>query len=946
RLLAEPVFLPFLITVSTSDSQPYWLKKGFNDVLLMPILKAELLARVRSCLMLNRHSQRANEQSVERFRMTVDQAPSGIVHTARSGWLLLVNRRMCEMFGCTEEEMLKLKIMDLTHPEDRASNITAAEKMVAGVEESFHAENRYIRKNGEVFWGELWATLIKDSDGKPQYYIAIVTDISPRKALEYDLTRIAQARQARAVCSHVLVHATDEEKLLADMCEAVVDIGTYRSACALSLERSNTKCPLRVGACAGADSTWIVRCDEEFSGDYTASHGLLAKVLDHCEPFIEHNLSDVFAGEGYWWQQIADSGVRSLMLVPLRHGDTCYGGLAILAEAAEAFNVGELKLISALAEEIAFGISSIRSESARKRSEQQQKESEQELRLAEGLLRASETRLEFLLSSTPAVIYASDTTPPFTATFISDNFESQFGYPPRECLASSDFWLSRVHPDDRPVVMTRMMRINKEQINQSEYRFLHADGDYRWVRDAFRYIRIEGQDRAEVVGYMIDITEQKSSEARLLYMAHFDELTNLPNRTLLRDRLNQAMSMATRNNWYLGILFLDLDRFKIVNDTLGHTAGDELLIQVTQRLRECIRTEDTLGRLGGDEFAIILTGLQDPASARVVAAKIKRRFDIPFNVRRRELFVSVSIGITIFPDDSGTVDDLIKNADTAMYSVKDAGRNNFRFFTSDMNEKVSHRLELETSLRRAIERKEFVLHYQPKFGIRDRELIGFEALIRWQRPEVGLVSPMDFVPVLEETGMIVEVGQWVLRETCRQIREWREKGLGQAPVSINLSARQLQEESFPEYVRRVLREEQIEPELIELEITESALMVNPEQAAQFLRQFKADGISISIDDFGTGYSSLSYLKTLPLTTLKIDRGFVKDLPDDVDDATITRTIITMATQLGLNVIAEGVETEAQSEFLLQNGCNWGQGFLYGKPVAATEVWTLFGRSSQ
>ena len=433
-----------------------------------------------------------------------------------------------------------------------------------------------------------------------------------------------------------------------------------------------------------------------------------------------------------------------------------------------------------------------------------------------------------------------------------------------------------------------------------------------------------------------DIRARLAIEEKVSYLAQFDALTGLPNRNLFQDRLTQAMALAKRNAWPMAVLFIDLDRFKLVNDTLGHGAGDKLLKEAAARLGSCIRASDTVGRLGGDEFAAILSELGKPGDAGLVAQKIVDVFKRPFDLEGKETYVTASVGVTLYPADSQSAEELVVNADAAMYRAKEEGRNNYQYFTRDMNERALQRVQMEIALRRALEREEFRLFYQPKADLVTGKICGFEALLRWQHPDKGMVLPGEFIPVLEETGLIVQAGEWVLRTACAQIKAWQEAALKVPPISVNLSARQFEQKNLKGTVREILRDTKVDPSLIEFEITESLLMNDPEGAARTLHDLKESGVQLSMDDFGTGYSSLGYLKRFPIDTLKIDRTFVRDISTDADDATLTRAIINLAQNLRLNVVAEGVETEAQLAFLCLNGCDEMQGYLFARPTTAEE----------
>jgi diguanylate cyclase (GGDEF)-like protein/PAS domain S-box-containing protein len=437
------------------------------------------------------------------------------------------------------------------------------------------------------------------------------------------------------------------------------------------------------------------------------------------------------------------------------------------------------------------------------------------------------------------------------------------------------------------------------------------------------------QSLANILATAID---RKSTEERLTYLAQFDPLTGLPNRSLFLDRLEQAMEHARRNRKRIGVVFADLDRFKIVNDTMGHSAGDKLLVQVAQRLQGCIRSVDTVARLGGDEFAFILSELAHAEDATLVAEKVIFSLSRVFELEGQEVYVSASLGISIYPGDGVNADSLLRNADTAMFQAKEQGPAIFQFYLPQMNERAMARLTMETQLRGALAREEFVMHYQPKASLVTGQITGFEALLRWQHPGLGLVPPLQFISVLEDTGLIVPVGEWVVQTVCEQIKNWQEQGIELHPVSINLSARQFQQQELEKLIGKTLEATRIHPRLLELELTESVLMKEAETAASTLENLKAFGVQISMDDFGTGYSSLAYLKRFPLDVLKIDRTFIRDVTSDADDATITVAMINLAHSLGLKVVAEGVETSAQLEFLKAHGCDEMQGYFFSRPL--------------
>lgn len=430
------------------------------------------------------------------------------------------------------------------------------------------------------------------------------------------------------------------------------------------------------------------------------------------------------------------------------------------------------------------------------------------------------------------------------------------------------------------------------------------------------------------------IRERKRAEERFEHLAHHDSLTGLPNRILFHDRLHLAMIEAKRRQQSAAVMFLDADRFKTINDTLGHDVGDDLLKQIAARLTSCLRAGDTISRLAGDEFALVLPGIENIDHTRHLAQRLLACFGEPFLIKEQQIFITASIGVTHYPSDAISVEGLLKNADTAMYRAKDAGRNNFQFYSADMHAHAVKRLRMENALRGATGRNELVLHYQPLVDIKSGQVKGMEALLRWNHPELGLVPPLDFIPLAEESGLIIPIGEWVLRTACTQARAWQDAGLPPLRLSVNLSARQFQKDLVG-MVASILEETGLEPKYLELELTESVVMDNPEKAVATLDALDQMGVRLSIDDFGTGYSSLSYLKRFPIDTLKVDRSFVRDIPSDTDDMLITTGIIGLAHSLGIQVVAEGVETAAQLSFLRTQNCDAMQGYYFSKPLPAS-----------
>lgn len=464
-----------------------------------------------------------------------------------------------------------------------------------------------------------------------------------------------------------------------------------------------------------------------------------------------------------------------------------------------------------------------------------------------------------------------------------------------------------------------------------ESQVYRKNGEIIWISENARAVFADDGLVTCYEGTVEDVTELKLYQARIEQQANYDMLTGLANRSLLHERLRQAIFTASRQGTRLGVVFIDLDRFKYINDSLGHHVGDELLQAMAGRLKASVRESDTVARLGGDEFVLLINGQNDPESMAVVLERMLLDISEPWTIAQGDFNVTCSIGVALFPDDGDSAEVLLKHADSAMYRAKEKGRNNFQFFTAELNALISEQLEMENRLRRALERDQFTLHYQPRIDMRTQAIVGAEALLRFEE-----IPPARFIPVAEEIGLIAPIGKWVLRTACRQNKQWQDAGLPPMVISVNVSPRQFRQDSFVATVTEILRETGLEARYLEIELTESAVMHDAEQFIAMLSELNELGVQISLDDFGAGYSSLSYLKRLAVDRLKVDRSFVQDIATDADDATIVRTIIALGHNLGLKVVAEGVETAEQLEFLRVNQCDEWQGYYFAKPVPGAE----------
>lgn len=569
------------------------------------------------------------------------------------------------------------------------------------------------------------------------------------------------------------------------------------------------------------------------------------------------------------------------------------------------------------------------------------KATEHVLRAAEEALFEAKERAQVTLNSIGDAVLTTDLQG--NVTYLNLVAEEMTGWPREEALGHPLAEVFRIidgstlQPATNPA--ERAIREDRTVGLAADCVLIRRDGFESAIEDSSAPIHNRlGQVSGAVIVFR-DVTQSRAMAQKMAHLAQHDFLTGLPNRLLLTERLAQAIGLAQRHKKQVALMFLDLDFFKHINDSLGHAIGDRLLQSVATRLAGCIRATDTLCRQGGDEFVVLLAEIEQPHDAAQVANKLLNTLAAPHMIGGHELHVTLSIGISIYPQDGRSVDTVMQNADTAMYHAKASGRNNYRFFKADMNTRAVQRLMVEGNLRRALKQREFVLHYQPQINLDSGLMSGAEALIRWQDPVQGLVYPAEFIPVAEESGLIVPIGKWVLREACLQIRSWLDAGLPAVPVAVNVSAVELRSKHFVADVAQILRETRVEARYLELELTESVLLQDADSSAEILDELKAMGVRIAMDDFGTGYSSLSYLTRFPIDILKIDQSFVGKIDTHPDDAAIVSAVISMGRSLNQQIIAEGVETSAQLDFLRAQKCDTGQGYQFSHPLCADD----FGR---
>jgi|GEM_PF-309969 len=708
-----------------------------------------------------------------------------------------------------------------------------------------------------------------------------------------------------------IVRITDRQHLLDEICRIAVEEGKFPLArIALADTAAGT---WRWAACCGSQSG-LPSCDEV----------LPSCLLAHRDAAVDHGIH-VCSSEpvdGHVWHPICvqaiASGFRSHVVLQLRQDGQVAGAFSLYAHEPKFFDEAQLNLLREMTEDVSFALSNIAREARR--------------RAAEEKLRKLSHAVE--QSANAVVITDRDG----VIEYVNPWFTRITGYRDDEVVGKTPRILKsgETHPETYKRLWDTILS-GREWTG--ELHNTKKNGDLYWCLETISPLKDESGNITHFVAVTEDISERKQAEQTIRHLAFHDPLTGLPNRRLFRDRLMQAAAMRNRDANAFALMLLDLDRFKTVNDTLGHDTGDALLKAVSSRLLGNIRQGDTLARMGGDEFALLAIGIDHPEDMAHLAGKLLECLKHPFQLGSHELYVTSSMGVTLYPSDAIDVDALVRNADIALYRAKDEGRNMFRFFTEDMNAAMMQRLRLESSMRRAIERNEFLLHFQPQVDLATGTIHGTEALIRWNSPELGMVSPAEFIPIAEDTGMIVPIGAWILRTACLQARAWEEAGVPMR-VAVNLSARQFQQDNLAEMIADILRETALAPAMLEVELTESMLMKDTASAKATLDKLHAMGVQISIDDFGTGYSSLSYLKRLPIQLLKIDQSFVRDIHTDPDDRAIVTAVIALAHSLKLRVVAEGVETEEQLRFLRSHRCDIMQGYLFSRPLPGDAVTDL------
>ena len=869
--------------------------------------RASALAQAQAALKREMGARSAAEQEVQRSHALLDAAfehmPVMIVVKRISDLRVVRANRLCKQLLGHDRESLQGHNLEDLFPADMAARFIETDlKAIHDRELVDLPEERIDLANGETRWLHIRKQVLNDASGNPEYLLVMGEDIGKSKASEIRMQQLNRAFAVLSETNQAIVNIRDSAKLVERACEVLVEKGGFPLAWIGLRDSASRRISWTI---KGSPRDFAHQAIERLTEDNcnVAGHGADLPMAQFCE-----NLSccdPALAEEG------KRLGLASLAVLPLIVNGASVGSLGIFGSQVDLFNDQERRVLTDLAQDLSHALEAIEQGGRRESAEKS-------LRLAAQV---------FENTSEGIMITDADQ----KIVMINSIFTTVTGYTSEEAIGRSPSLLSSGQHDaafyrDMWHTLQSTGRWSGEVVNRRKNGEIYAE------RLTLGAVMDESGAVSNYVAVFSDLTSRKKTEQELDFLSNYDHLTSLPNRRLFADRLDQAAAAIRRKGGHLALFYLDPDRLKTINDTLGHAAGDELLRMMADRIGQQLRASDTLARLNGDVFAILASEITEETHAAVLAEKVMETLRQPFQVGHNEIFINSSIGISLYPTDTGDLKTLHQHADTALHRAKHQGGNTFQFFTRDMNRLMLHRLQLESNLRHALERNEFELHYQPQMRLHCGKISGAEVLLRWHSPELGLVSPAEFIHLAEETGLIVPIGKWILHTVCAQAMAWQRQGQAPMRFAVNLSARQFRDGSLVETVIDALSSSGLAPEMLELELTESIIMEKTEQTMATLTLLNQMGIQVSIDDFCTGYSSLSYLKRLPIQVLKIDQSFVRDIDTDADDRAIVSAIVALAHSLELRVIAEGVEKVEQLDYLREIACDEVQGYHFSKPL--------------
>lgn len=874
-----------------------------------------LLSNVRD-ITARKMTEAVLQGSEQRFRNYMDHAPTIAWMKDEAGRYLYVSGAYEQRFGLKLQDCLGKTDFDLW-PREIAERFRQTDRRVLDANQIFDVVESTLDANGSSKWWRNLEFPFHDASGKT-HVGGIGLDITEQKASEVQIERLTRLYAALSHCNQAIVRCADDTELFPRICRDCVDYG-------------------------GMQMVWVGMRDDHGRVRPVASFGAGIEYQDGLELSDRANHP---AGQGptgiamredraYWCQDF-ESDPRTVMWharaaafgwhasasLPLHRRGAVIGALNLYVGVTDAFDESTMILLLKIADDISAALDRFDSAAQHRRDEEQ--------------LRVSEQHLRTIIETEPECVTVLDP----DGLIVDINAA---GLAVLELKAVDDARRHRfcdfMLPDYQAHFADLHRRLAQGENATLQFEIAGAHGNRRWLEIHAAPMRDARDNIVSMLGVSRDVTERKRAEDQIQYLANFDALTGLPNRVQLADRLRYALRLAKRNDGHVALMFIDLDHFKDINDTLGHSAGDTVLVEVARRLKDALRDEDTAARLGGDEFIVILAEGDEHCAARV-AQKLLDAVSQPYRLDPYDLVLNASIGIALFPSDGAELESLSKNADTALYRAKREGRNCYRFFTAEMQAGAIRSMQLVNALRHALERSQLEVRYQPQRSIASNRMVGLEALLRWEAPVLGAIAPAEFIPVAEDSGLILSIGEWVLRTAIRQMKLWIMAGHRPVPVAVNLSAVQFRHPGLPDLIMRILEEEQLPATYLELELTEGVAMHDPQGAVAMMNDLHALGIRMSIDDFGTGYSSLSYLKKFNVHRLKIDRSFVQDIDTDLEDKAIVAAVISIAKSLGLKTLVEGVETTQQLAFLREQGCDEAQGYLFSEPMSATDMGAL------